>query len=80
MEHTEADPRLPNADLPEMKHEVNRFDEEEVWISLTCSSINSLRQQLGCIDNAMEIRSVNTLRWDGVMVEQVPAMDRECAW
>lgn len=67
MEHTEADSRLPNANLPEMDPEVHRFDEEEVWISLT----SPLKHQLSgaavrCIDNAMEIRSVNTLRWDGI--------------
>ena len=66
MEHVEADLRLPNAPLPELDFEKPLRGTEEVWLSLTAP----LKHQLSaaavrCIDNAMEIRSVNTLRWDG---------------
>ena len=64
--HTEADPRLPNAPLPIVNFESTPVFDDEVWLSLT----SPLKHQLSaaavkCIDNAMEIRSVNTLRWDG---------------
>ena len=67
MEHNEADTRLPNADLPSIVIDSHRFGEEEVWLSLT----SPLKHQLSaaavkCVDNAMEIRSVNSLRWDGI--------------
>ncbi|MDC0557206.1 hypothetical protein OAO34_05415 [Candidatus Poseidoniaceae archaeon] len=64
--HPEADPRLPNAPLPVVNFESVSVYDDEVWLSLT----SPLKHQLSaaavkCIDNAMEIRSVNTLRWDG---------------
>ena len=66
MEHVEADARLPNAPLPDLNFEDPPAGTEEVWLSLT----SPLKHQLSaaavrCIDNAMQIRSVNTLRWDG---------------
>ena len=66
MEYVEADSRLPNIDLPEIDFAPHRYHDDEVWISLT----SPLKHQLSaaavrCIDNAMEIRSVNSLRWDG---------------
>ena len=67
MDYTDGDSRLPSAKLPDKKWEVYRFGQEEVWLSLTAP----LKHQLStaavrCIDNAMEIRSINTLRWDGI--------------
>ena len=64
--HSEADPRLPNAPLPHVDFESISVYDDEVWLSLTAP----LKHQLSaaavkCIDNAMQIRSVNTLRWDG---------------
>lgn len=64
--HSEADSRLPNALLPVVNFESASVYGDEVWLSLT----SPLKHQLSaaavkCIDNAMEIRSVNTLRWDG---------------
>ena len=46
---------------------IKTLGDEEVWLSLT----SPLKHQLSiaavkCIDNAMDIRSVNTLRWDGI--------------
>mgnify|MGYP000070428754 FL=1 len=66
MEHEEADPRLPNSPLPVTEFESHRYHDDEVWLSLT----SPLKHQLStaavkCVDNAMEIRSVNTMRWDG---------------
>ena len=66
MQHVEGDARLPNAPLPDVNFNTHPFNEEEVWLSLT----SPLKHQLSaaavrCIDNAMDIRSVNTLRWDG---------------
>lgn len=66
-EHSEADPRLPNAKLKTSTFEKRPLGDDEVWLSLT----SPLKHQLStaavkCIDNAMDIRSVNTLRWDGV--------------
>ncbi|MBG45933.1 MAG: hypothetical protein CMB76_05380 [Euryarchaeota archaeon] len=67
MEHVEGDHRLPNAPLPKTDSTPHRFADDEVWLSLTAP----LKHQLSaaavkCIDNAMDIRSVNTLRWDGI--------------
>lgn len=67
MEIKEADSRMPNADIPSLKSEKQPFQEEEVWLSLT----SPLKHQLSaaavkCIDNAMDIRSINTLKWDGI--------------
>jgi len=67
MEHAEADQRLPNADLPDLDFKSPNLATDEVWLSLT----SPLKHQLSaaavrCIDNAMDIRSVNTLRWDGL--------------
>lgn len=67
MEYTEPDVSLPNADIPTKLPSEHFFHDEEVWLSLT----SPLKHQLSsaavkCIDNAMEIRSVNTLRWDGI--------------
>ena len=67
MEHVEGDNRLPNAPLPKTDSTPNKFADDEVWLSLTAP----LKHQLSaaavkCIDNAMDIRSVNTLRWDGI--------------
>ena len=64
---TEADKRLPNADLELGEFEKNHAYDDEVWLSLT----SPLKHQLSAaavrsVDNCMEIRSVNTLRWDGV--------------
>ncbi len=66
MEHVEADPRLPNAALPEQGFTSLPPGSQEVWLSLT----TPLKHQLSaaavkCIDNSMQIRSVNALRWDG---------------
>jgi len=66
MDHVEADSRLPNAQLPESNYETFPLGFEEVWLSLT----TPLKHQLSAaavkyIDNAMEIRSVNSMRWDG---------------
>jgi|TARA_B110000495_G_scaffold81363_1_gene69897 hypothetical protein len=66
MEHVDADPRLPNAPLPELNFKTPLPGNEEVWLSLTAP----LKHQLSaaavqCVDNAMQIRSVNALRWDG---------------
>ena len=66
-EHDEADSRLPNAQLKTNNQVNQNLGDEEVWLSLT----SPLKHQLSiaavkCIDNAMDIRSVNTLRWDGV--------------
>ena len=67
MEHVEGDNRLPNAPLPKTDSSSHSFADDEVWLSLTAP----LKHQLSaaavkCIDNAMDIRSVNTLRWDGI--------------
>jgi len=64
---TEADKRLPNANLELREFEKNHAYDDEVWISLT----SPLKHQLSAaavrsVDNCMEIRSVNTLRWDGI--------------
>jgi len=64
---TEADERLPNANLELREFEKNHAYDDEVWISLT----SPLKHQLSAaavrsVDNCMEIRSVNTLRWDGI--------------
>lgn len=66
MEYVDADSRLPNTGLPRVKSKKHPYHDDEVWISLT----SPLKHQLSaaavkCVDNAMEIRSVNTLRWDG---------------
>ena len=66
-EHNKADPRLPTAPLLARKSKNQKTADEEVWISLT----SPLKHQLStaavkCIDNSMDIRSVNTLRWDGI--------------
>ncbi|MCH2435401.1 MAG: hypothetical protein MK197_03840 [Candidatus Poseidoniaceae archaeon] len=67
MEHLEGDSRLPDATLAKTESTSQRFDDDEVWLSLT----SPLKHQLSaaavkCVDNAMDIRSVNTLRWDGI--------------
>lgn len=67
IEHPEADGRIPNANLIKSDSEYQTFDDEEVWLSLT----SPLKHQLSaaavkCVDNAMDIRSVNSLRWDGI--------------
>jgi hypothetical protein len=64
--HPAADARLPNAPLGVVTSESKFIHDDEVWLSLT----SPLKHQLSaaavkCIDNSMEIRSVNTLRWDG---------------
>lgn len=66
MEYVDPDIRLPNTELPKQNFKKHPYHEDEVWISLT----SPLKHQLSaaavkCVDNAMEIRSVNTLRWDG---------------
>ena len=66
MEHSEADNRLPNTNMPPHEFESHGFDVEEVWMSLT----SPLKPQLSAaavryVDNSMDIRSVNSLRWDG---------------
>jgi len=67
MDYLEGDSRLPDATLAKTESTSQRFDDDEVWLSLT----SPLKHQLSaaavkCVDNAMEIRSVNTLRWDGI--------------
>ena len=66
-EHIEADPRLPDAILNANNSNVQAMGEDEVWLSLT----SPLKHQLSaaavkCVDNAMDIRSINTLKWDGI--------------
>ena len=67
MEIEDSDPRLPNADLPQIEIDTPATGLEEVWISITAP----LKHQLSaaavrCVDNAMSTRSVNSLRWDGL--------------
>tara|TARA_B100000003_G_scaffold137448_1_gene123305 strand:+ start:2456 stop:3388 length:933 start_codon:yes stop_codon:yes gene_type:complete len=64
---TEPDERLPNASLKVAVTEKNHAYDDEVWLSLT----SPLKHQLSAAavrsqDNCMEIRSVNTMRWDGI--------------
>ena len=67
MEIKTPDDRLPNANLEMSEVEKNHAYDDEVWLSLT----SPLKHQLSAaavrpVDDCMEIRSVNTLRWDGV--------------
>ncbi len=62
-----GDERLPNVDLDLEEMEKNHAYDDEVWLSLT----SPLKHQLSaaavrCVDECTEIRSVNTMRWDGV--------------
>ena len=66
MEIEEADARLPTAEMDVVEFQKPPKGDEEVWMSLT----SPLKHQLSaaavkCVDNAMQTRSVNTLRWDG---------------
>ena len=70
-----------NAPLVTDKFENKATGNEEVWLSLT----SPLKHQLSiaavkCIDNAMDIRSVNTLRWDGITWWAGSSDGRECVW
>ena len=66
MEHEVADPNLPDAKLPQQVSTPIPKCEEEVWLSIT----SPLKHQLSAaavrsVDDAMLIRSVNAMKWDG---------------
>ena len=66
MEIVQADPRLPGCETPDQLHQTPAPGHDEVWMSITAP----LKHQLTAaavryIDDSEEVRSVNTMRWDG---------------